>query len=184
MRLLECRMCQLSRKEANLMCGAVVHSFQVFKYSWYFLIVFSSRHCWLSKEDFLSNAGTCFGRVAVAIGAVLRSLKGKILLRINKSQLQNFSRYESKCSGQNTKVVRFYPEKVAIPFFSGANDRIEIDNFCCLLARPKRLYKQKSLGPGSNSSNAVISIINAQQQFFGSDYSNCKPVEETKSMTY
>ena len=31
-----------------------------------------------------------------------------------------------KCSDQN-KVVRFYPSKVTIPYFSGANDRIEID---------------------------------------------------------
>ena len=32
-----------------------------------------------------------------------------------------------KCSDQNNKVVRFYPSKVTIPYFSGANDRIEID---------------------------------------------------------
>ena len=49
----------------------------------------------ISKEDFLSNAGMCFGGVVVAIDTVL-SLKGKILLRINNSWVQNFPRYESK----------------------------------------------------------------------------------------
>ena len=56
----------------------------------------------------------CFGRVLVAIDTVLRNLKGKTLLRINKSWVQNFPRYESKYSDQNTKVVRFYSWKVAI----------------------------------------------------------------------
>ena len=67
----------------------------------------------------------CFG-VVVAIDTVLRSLKLKILLTINKSWVQNFPRYDSKCSDQNTKVVKFYPWKMAIPYFSGANDRIKI----------------------------------------------------------
>ena len=93
----------------------------------------------ISKLDFLANAEMCFGGVVVAKEKVLRSLKGKILLRINKSWLQNFPRYESKCSDQNSKAVRFYPWKVAIPYFSGANDRIEIDNFCCLVSCSKRL---------------------------------------------
>ena len=83
----------------------------------------------MSKEDFLSNAGMCFGRVAVAIDTVLRSLKGKTLT-INKSWVQNFPRYESKCSDQNTKVVQLCPWKVAIPYFLGANDWIETNNFC------------------------------------------------------
>ena len=56
----------------------------------------------------------CFGGVVVAIDTVLRTLKGKILLRINESWGQNFARYESKCSDQNTEVVRCYPWKVAI----------------------------------------------------------------------
>ena len=43
---------------------------------------------------------------------------------------------------QNTKVVRFYPWKVTIPYFSGTNDRIEIDNFCCLVSFSKRLYTE------------------------------------------
>ena len=43
---------------------------------------------------------------------VLQKLKGKILLRTNKSSVQNFPRYKSKCSDQNTKAVRFYPCKV------------------------------------------------------------------------
>ena len=43
---------------------------------------------------------------------VLQKLKGKILLRTNKSSVQNFPRYKSKCSDQNTKAVRFYPWKV------------------------------------------------------------------------
>ena len=98
----------------------------------------------ISKEDFLSNAGMCFGGVVVAIGTVLRSLKDRILLRINKSWVQNFPRYESKCSDQNTKVVLLYPWKMAIPYFLGANDRIEIDNFCCLVSSSKRLHKWKS----------------------------------------
>ena len=51
----------------------------------------------------------CFGGVVVAIGTVLRSLKDRILLRINKSWVQNFPRYESKCSDQNTKAVQLYP---------------------------------------------------------------------------
>ena len=38
----------------------------------------------ISKEDFLSNAGMCFGGAVVAIDTVLRSLKGKTLLKINK----------------------------------------------------------------------------------------------------
>ena len=67
-----------------------------------------------SKEDLLSNTGMCFGRVLAAIDTVLRNLKGKTLLRINKSWVQNFPRYESKYSDQNTKVVRFYSWKVAI----------------------------------------------------------------------
>ena len=46
----------------------------------------------ISKEDFLSNAGMCFGGVVVAIDTILRSLKGKILLRINKSWVGNFPR--------------------------------------------------------------------------------------------
>ena len=76
-----------------------------------------------------------FGGVVVAIDTVLRSLKAKILLRINKIWVQNFPRYESKCSDdQNTKVVRFYPWEVTIPYFSGASDGIEIDNFCCLVS--------------------------------------------------
>ena len=47
----------------------------------------------ISEEDFLSNAGMCLSGVVVAIDTVL-SLKGKILLRINKSWVQNFPRYE------------------------------------------------------------------------------------------
>ena len=92
-----------------------------------------------------------------------------------------------KCSDQNTKVVQFYPWTVTIPHFSGANDWIEIDNFCCLVSCSKRLYKWKSwsLGAGSNSSSIVVSIINAQWQLFDSDYRNCKPVEKTRrSMAY
>ena len=84
-----------------------------------------------------------FGGVVVSIDTVLRSLKGKILLKVNKSWMQNFPRYESKCSDQKTKVVQYYPWKVAIPCFSGANDRIEIDNFCRLVSCSERLYKWK-----------------------------------------
>ena len=115
----------------------------------------------LSKEDFLSNAGMCFGGVVVAIDRVLRSLKGKILLRINQSWVHNFPRYESNSSDQNINVVRFYPWKVTIPCFSGANDFIEIDNFCCLVSCSKRLYKWKSLGACSDSSDINVSLINA-----------------------
>ena len=67
----------------------------IFILFYFFFDVFSSRHC-ISKEDFLSNTGMCFGGVVVAIDTVLRSLKGKILLRINKSWVQNFPRCESK----------------------------------------------------------------------------------------
>ena len=116
----------------------------------------------------------CFGGEVAAKEKVLRSLKGKILLRINKSWLQNFPRYESKYSDQNSKVVRFYPWKVVIPYFSGANDRIEIDNFCCLVSCSKRLQKWKLYGACSNSSNIVVSIINYQWQLFD----NCKPVKK------
>ena len=49
-----------------------------------------------------------------------------------------------KGSDQNPKVVRFYPWKVTIPYFSGANDQIEIDKFCCPVSCSKRLYKWKS----------------------------------------
>ena len=83
----------------------------------------------ISNEDFLSKAGMCFGCLVVAIDTVLQSLKGKILLAINKSWVQNFTGYESKCSNQNTTVVQFYPWQVAIPYLRGANDQIEIDNF-------------------------------------------------------
>ena len=121
----------------------------------------------------------CFGGVVVAIDKVLRSLKGKILLRINKSWVQNLS-MSQKCNDQNTKVVRFYPWAVTIPYFSGANDRIEVDTFCCLVPCSKRVYKWKSwsLGAGSNSLSIVVSIINAQWQLFDSGYRNCKPVEK------
>ena len=87
-----------------------------------------------------------------------------------------------KCSDQNTKVVRFYPWAVTILYFSGANDRIETDNFCCVVPCSKWLYKWKlwSLGDGSNSLSIVISIINAQWQLFDSDYRNCKPLEKTR----
>ena len=96
-----------------------------------------------------------------------------------------FQGMSQKCSDQNTKVVRFYPWTVTIPYFSGANDRIEIDNFCCLVLCSKRLYKRKSLGAGSNSSSIVVSIINAQWQLFDSDFRYGKPVEKTwQSMTY
>ena len=37
-----------------------------------------------------------------------------------------------RCSDHNTKVIRFYPWTVTIPYFSGANNWIEIDNFCAL----------------------------------------------------
>ena len=48
------------------------------------------------KPGFCTKAAICFGGVVVAVDTVLRSLKGKILLRINKSWVQNFPRYESK----------------------------------------------------------------------------------------
>ena len=112
----------------------------------------------------------CFGGVAAAIDAILRSLKEKILSRINKSWVLNFPRCESKWSNQNTKVVQFYPWKVAIPNFSGTNDRIEINNFSCLVSCSKRLYKWKSLGAGSNSSNINVSIIKAQWQWHINQY--------------
>ena len=151
----------------------MAHTFQVFKYCWYFLIVFSSRHCLYTKGGFFIKYWKllikCFGGVVVAIDTVLRSPKGKILLRINKSCLQNFPRYESKCSDQNTNVVRFHPWNVAIPYFSRANDRIEIDNFYCLVSSSKRLYKWKSLGAGSNGSNIAVSIINTKWQLFNID---------------
>ena len=50
----------------------------------------------ISKKDFLSNTGMCFCGIVVAIDTVLRSLKGKILLSINKSWVQNFPGYESE----------------------------------------------------------------------------------------
>ena len=34
--------------------------------------------------------------------------------------MKNFPRCESKCNDQNAKVVRFYPWKGAIPYFSEA----------------------------------------------------------------
>ena len=50
----------------------------------------------ISRKDFLSNAGMCFGGVVVATDTVLQSLKVKTLLKINKSWVQKFPRYESK----------------------------------------------------------------------------------------
>ena len=87
-----------------------------------------------------------------------------------------------KCNDQNTKVVRFYPRKKAIPYFSGANDRIEIDDFCCLVSCSKQLYKWKSLGADSNISNIVASKINAQWLLFDSDYRKCKQVEKNSGI--
>ena len=95
----------------------------------------------------------CFGGVVVAIDRVLRSLKGKILSRINKSWVHNFPRYESNSSDQNINVVRFFPWKVTIPCFSGANDFI--------VSCSKWLYKWKSLGACSDSLNINVSLINA-----------------------
>ena len=40
--------------------------------------------------------------------------------------MQNFPRCGSKSNDQDTKIVRFYPWKVAIPYFSDTNDRVEI----------------------------------------------------------
>ena len=54
------------------------------------------------------------------------SLKSQIILRINKSWVQNFPRCRSKYNDQDTKIVRFYPWKVAIPYFSDTNDGVEI----------------------------------------------------------
>ena len=97
-----------------------------------------------------------------------------MLLRINKSWVQNFPSYESKCSDQNTKVVQFYPWTVAIPYFSGASDWIEM---ITSVAQCRALN-----GSGSKSSNIVVSKINAQWQLFDSDYSNCKPVEKNSAI--
>ena len=44
--------------------------------------------------------------------------------------MQNFPRYESKSNDQNTKIVRFYPWKVAISYFSYVKDRVEIVSWC------------------------------------------------------
>ena len=119
-----------------------------------------------------------FGGVAVAIDTVLQSLKQKYYWELIKIGCIIFLGMSQKCNDQNTKVVRFYPWKVAIPYFSGANDRIEIDNFCCLVSCSKQLYKWKSLGADSNISNIVVSKINAQWLLFDSDYRKCKQVEK------
>ena len=95
----------------------------------------------ISKEDFLSNTGMCFGGVVVAIDTVLRSLKGKYYWESIKVGGRICQGMSQKCSDQNTKVVRFYLCTVTIPYLSGANDRIEIDNFCSLMSCSKRIYK-------------------------------------------
>ena len=51
------------------------HSFQILKFCWHFLVMFSSRHYLYIKGRFCIDAGTCFGGVVVAIDTVLRSLK-------------------------------------------------------------------------------------------------------------
>ena len=71
-----------------------------------------------------------FCGVVVAIDTVLQSLKWQISSGINKSWMQNFPRYESKSNDQNTKIVRFYPWKVAISYFSDVKDRVEIVSWC------------------------------------------------------
>ena len=71
-----------------------------------------------------------FCGVVVAADTVLQSLKCQILSGINKSWIQTFPRYESKSNDQNSKIVRFYPWKVAISYFSDAKDRLEIVSWC------------------------------------------------------
>ena len=98
---------------------AVAHSFQVIKYYWYFLIVFSSRHCLYIRGRFCIKCWNVFWWRSCATDTVLRSLKWKMLLRINKSWVQNFPRCESNFNDQNTKEDSiFYPRKVATPYFS------------------------------------------------------------------
>ena len=140
MHLLECR-CISSAGRKQTRC-AVAHFFQVVKHCWYFLIVFSSRYCLYIKRRFFIKCWNVFWLCSCGNRYSLQSLKGKILLRINRSWVQNFPKYKSKCSDQNTKVVRFYPWKM-YPWnsliLSKANDRIEIDNSCCLVLCSKRL---------------------------------------------
>ena len=61
MGLLECQHATSSpgRKQTWF---SVVHSFQVFKYCWYFLIVFSSRHCLYIKGRFFIKRWNVFWR--------------------------------------------------------------------------------------------------------------------------
>ena len=56
----------------------------------------------ISKEDFLSNAGMCFGGVVVAIDTVLRSLKGKYYWELIKVGCRISQGMSQKFSDQNT----------------------------------------------------------------------------------
>ena len=94
MRLLECQQ-TLAHQERNKPDSRLCTLSKFLNIAGIFLIVFSSRHCLYIRGRFLSNAGMCFDGVVVAVDTVL-SLKGKILLGINKSWVQNFPRYESK----------------------------------------------------------------------------------------
>ena len=115
-----------------------------------------------------------FCGVVVATDTVLQSLKWQISSGIKKSWMQNFPRYESKSNDQNTKIVRFYFSY----FLLFRCERSSRNSF--LVSCSKRLCKWRSWEAGSNSSNKVVSIINAQWQLFDNDYNNCKPVEKTQ----
>ena len=139
---------------------SVVHSVQVFEYCWYFLIMFPSRNCLYIKQSFFIKRWnvfwwcSCGNRYSLEVWKETYWELTEVGWRISQGKSQ-------KCSDQNTKVVRFYLCAVTIPYLSEANDRIEIDNFCCLMSCSKRLYKWKSwsLGDGSNSSSIVLPII-------------------------
>ena len=106
------------RDKTNLMCGSPLFpSFLVFFDRVFFLF--------MSKRDFLSSTGMCFGSLAVAIvnsNSFSKSKMKKILSKIAKSWVQNFRWCESRSSDQNTAVIQFFLWKVAIPYFWEPND--------------------------------------------------------------
>ena len=112
----------LSEKETNRMCGGPL--FSSFKILLLFFDSVFSRRCFYVKRWFCIK---CWNMFWWRSCGNRWSLKWQIILRINKSWVQNFPRCGSKSNDQDTKIVsRFYPWKVAIPYFSDTNDRVEI----------------------------------------------------------
>ena len=121
----------------KLWCVAA-NSFQVLKYLWYLLIVFSSQHCLYIKERFYIKSWNVFW--CRSWGNRYSFTKSKMKryweLLIVKYK---FPRCATKCSGKNTAVIWFFLWKVAISYFWEINDWVGINNLYCLVSCTKSL---------------------------------------------